>query len=116
LFEVVPKPAEYQRYLDIAAGLRPALERQDGFLFIDRFRCLGREGTILSHSLWRDEAALAAWRGYAPHRGAQAAGREGIFTDYRIRVGTVVHAVPASGSAPIAPDHAPAAHHVVIAA
>jgi heme-degrading monooxygenase HmoA len=90
LFEVIPKPDAYQRYLDIAAGLRPALEKMEGFLFIDRFRSLADGGTILSHSLWRDEAALAAWRTFEPHHHAQARGREEIFLDYRIRIAQVV--------------------------
>lgn len=90
LFEVTPKQNAYEAYLDIAAGLRPALAKQDGFLFIDRFRSLTRDGTILSHSLWRDEAALAAWRTLEPHHYAQVAGREKIFVDYRIRIAQVV--------------------------
>lgn len=91
LFEVTPKPDAYQRYLDIAAGLRPALEKNEGFLFIDRFRSLVHSDTILSHSLWRDEAALAAWRTFEPHHHAQIRGREEIFLDYRIRIAQVVH-------------------------
>ena len=59
LFEVTPKPDGTQRYLDIAGRLKPALEKHDGFLFIDRYRSLSRPDTILSHSLWRDEASLA---------------------------------------------------------
>ena len=34
LFGVMPKTDRYQRYLDIASTLRPALEKHDGFLFI----------------------------------------------------------------------------------
>src|SRR5260221_6429363 len=90
LFEVTPKPDGYQRYLDIAGRLRPALEKHDGFLFIDRYRSLSRPDTILSHSLWRDEASLAAWRTFEPHHHAQVAGREKVFADYRLRMANVV--------------------------
>lgn len=90
LFEVTPKPDGYQRYLDIAGRLRPALEKHDGFLFIDRYRSLSRPDTILSHSLWRDEASLAAWRTFEPHHQAQVAGRKEVFADYRLRVANVV--------------------------
>lgn len=92
LFEVTPKSDGYQRYLDIAATLRPALEKHDGFLFIDRYRSLSRSETILSHSLWRDEASLAAWRTFEPHHHAQVAGREQVFADYRLRIADVVFA------------------------
>jgi heme-degrading monooxygenase HmoA len=90
LFEVTPKPDGYQRYLDIAASLRPALDKQDGLLFIDRYRSLSRPGTILSHSLWRDEASMAAWRTFEQHHHAQVAGREHVFADYRLRIADVV--------------------------
>lgn len=92
LFEVTPKSDGYQRYLDIAATLRLALEKHDGFLFIDRYRSLSRSETILSHSLWRDEASLAAWRTFEPHHHAQVAGREQVFADYRLRIADVVFA------------------------
>ena len=41
-------------------------------------------------SYWRDEASVRAWREYPSHRTTQAAGRAGIFDDYRLRVATVV--------------------------
>ena len=54
-FEVRPREdGGWERYLAIAAGLRPVLAKQEGLLFIDRYRSLTRPGTILSHSLWRD--------------------------------------------------------------
>ncbi|NWM24680.1 antibiotic biosynthesis monooxygenase, partial [Escherichia coli] len=34
--------------------------------------------------------AIAAWRGFGPHRMAQAEGRMAIFRDYRIRVAAVM--------------------------
>jgi len=85
-FEVLPSETGYQRYLDIAAALRPKLDLIDGFLSIERFRCLSHPGWILSLSLWRDEAALVRWRGDGEHHAAQSQGREAIFNDYRIRV------------------------------
>jgi heme-degrading monooxygenase HmoA len=39
---------------------------------------------------WRDEKAVAAWRNHAQHRTTQAAGRRGIFRDYRLRVASVL--------------------------
>jgi len=89
-FEVQPRPDGYQRYLDMAAVLKPQLEQVDGFLSIDRYRSLAREGWVLSHSIWRDEAALTAWRVQANHHHAQEAGRNAIFLDYRLRIAEVL--------------------------
>ena len=90
IFEVEPEPDRTQDYLDIAARLRPELEKIDGFVSIERFTSLSQDGKILSLSFWRDEAAIARWREQEQHRAAQSAGREAIFRDYRIRVAAVV--------------------------
>ena len=45
IFEVWPKPDQRQRYLDIAAELRPLLEKIDGFLSIERFESLHEPGS-----------------------------------------------------------------------
>jgi heme-degrading monooxygenase HmoA len=37
IFEVWPKPERKKEYLDIAAQLRPILEKIDGFISIERF-------------------------------------------------------------------------------
>jgi heme-degrading monooxygenase HmoA len=89
IFEVQPKPGRAQDYLDIAASLRPELERIDGFLSIERFQSLTIEGKYLSLSFWRDEAAVRRWREQVEHHAAQAKGRREIFADYRIRVAAV---------------------------
>ena len=78
-----------QDYLDIAARLRPELEKIDGFISIERFKSLSQEGKILSLSFWRDEEAIARWRQQEQHHAAQRAGRDRIFRDYRIRVAAV---------------------------
>jgi heme-degrading monooxygenase HmoA len=90
IFEVEPADGRRQAYLDIAAALRPRLEAMDGFVSIERFESLIQPGKILSLSFWRDEAAVAAWRGLDEHRDAQAAGRGGIFAGYRLRVANVL--------------------------
>ena len=90
IFEVVPAPGRKQEYLDLAASLRPQLEKIDGFISIERFASLSNEGKILSLSVFRDEAAVEAWRNVEAHRVAQAKGRAGIFSDYRIRVASVI--------------------------
>jgi heme-degrading monooxygenase HmoA len=90
IFEVEPEAGRVQDYLDIAARLRPDLEKIDGFISIERFRSLSQEGKILSLSFWRDEDAIARWRQQEQHQAAQRAGRDRIFRDYRIRVAAVM--------------------------
>lgn len=90
IFEVWPKPALRQSYLDIAASLRPQLEQIDGFLSIERFESLSEPGKIFSLSFFRDEAAVAAWRNVEDHRRAQAKGRVDVFADYRLRIAGVI--------------------------
>jgi heme-degrading monooxygenase HmoA len=90
IFEVMPAPGRKQEYLDLAAALRPQLEKIDGFISVERFASLTHEGKILSLSIFRDEAAVQAWRNVEAHRLAQARGRAGIFSDYRIRVASVI--------------------------
>lgn len=90
IFEVWPADGRNQDYLDLAAALRPQLEKIDGFISIERFQSLTEAGKILSLSFWRDEQAIAAWRELESHRAAQARGRAGVFRDYRLRVAGVI--------------------------
>lgn len=90
LFEACPAPGQQARYLDLAASLRPELDRIDGFLSIERFESLAQPGKLLSLSFWRDEAAVTAWRNGTRHRSVQAEGRMSVFTDYRLRIAHVV--------------------------
>lgn len=90
IFEVEPAVGMRDAYLDTAARLRPLLDGIDGFISVERFESLATPGKMLSLSFWRDEAAVAQWRRLQPHRKAQAAGRGGVFADYRLRVAAVV--------------------------
>lgn len=90
IFEVLPAAGRKQEYLDLAASLRPELEKIDGFISIERFSSLTTEGKILSLSIFRDEKAVQAWRNLTAHRIAQAKGRGGVFSDYRLRVASVI--------------------------
>lgn len=90
IFEVWPKEEGRQEYLDIAAALRPTLEKIDGFISIERFQSLTDPGKILSLSFWRDDAAIAQWRQLESHRMAQAKGRGALFRDYRLRIAGVI--------------------------
>ena len=90
IFEVTPAPGQRGAYLDAAAALKPLLAQINGFVSIERFESLSAPGKLLSLSLWRDEEAVARWRQQEAHRSTQAAGRDHVFADYRLRVAAVV--------------------------
>ena len=90
IFEVRPAPGQRETYLQMAARLRAELETMDGFISIERFQSIADPDKMLSLSFWRDEASLAQWRQREAHRRAQAAGRQQVFADYRLRVAEVV--------------------------
>jgi len=90
IFELTPAPGRKQEYLDLAAALKPELERADGFVSIERFESITNPGRFVSLSFWRDEEAVRKWRNLAGHRQAQAKGRGGIFAGYRLRVAGVL--------------------------
>ncbi len=79
IFEVEPRDGMLDPYLDLAAELRPRLEKIDGFISVERFASLTTPGKYLSLSFWRDEAAVADWRRQAHHRIAQHKGRTEMF-------------------------------------
>eukprot|EP01033_Poteriospumella_lacustris_P000891 gene891-642_t len=64
IFEVIPAEGQKQTYLDIAAAMRPELDKIDGFISIERFESLSMP--------------------------AQCSGRHGVFADYRLRVAHVI--------------------------
>lgn len=90
IFEVWPKTGQRQTYLDIAAALRPQLEKMDGFISVERFESLTEPGKILSLSFFRDETAVAAWRNLEAHRCAQVKGRTAVFGNYRLRIASII--------------------------
>jgi len=90
IFEAETNAAHKADYLDAAAVLRPQLDTFDGFISIERFESLSQPGKILSLSFWRDEEAVRNWRNMDAHRAIQAAGRNHIFDDYRLRVAAVI--------------------------
>ena len=89
IFEVWPNEGKRDEYLALAAELRDALLKSDGFISIERFESLYDEGKLLSLQFWRDEESVRAWRERLDHRRAQSLGREEMFRDYRLRVAAV---------------------------
>jgi heme-degrading monooxygenase HmoA len=102
IFEVNPKPEQWDAYLGYAKSLRPELERIDGFIGNERFSSLRRKGWVLSLSIWQDEKAVVRWRTSARHHVIQHTGRTEVFRDYRLRVGEITadNRLPAGESLP----------------
>ena len=91
LFEVHPKPDQWDTYLGYAKMLRPELEQVDGFVDNIRYKSLTRDGWVLSLSNWRDEKAVVRWRTTVRHHEVQEKGRTEVFLDYHLRVGQLTH-------------------------
>jgi heme-degrading monooxygenase HmoA len=86
VFEVHPAAGKKDEYLGLAKHLKPYLEAIDGFIDNERFESKRREGWVLSLSTWRDEKAVVRWRSQGEHHKIQEQGRNGIFSDYHLRV------------------------------
>lgn len=85
-FDVMPKKGFTDAYFGMAAGLKPMVEMNPGFISVERFENLGEEGWYLSYSQWVDEKALSSWRCQHDHHEAQVCGRNLVLEDYRLRV------------------------------
>lgn len=90
LFEVKPTKEGMQKYLDLAAMLKPMLAGFEGFISAERFTSLNEEGKLLSMNVWTDEAAVERWRNVMQHRMSQKEGREKLFESYKITVCSTV--------------------------
>lgn len=89
LFEVHPKPDQWDAYLGYVKMLRPELEQVEGFVDNIQYRSLNREGWILSLSNWQDEKAVVRWRTKMRHHEVQELGRGEVLLDYHLRVGQI---------------------------
>ena len=86
LFEVKPAKAGMQKYLGLAAMLKPMLAGFEGFIRSERFSSLNEDGKLLSMNVWTDEAAVERWRNVMQHRMSQKEGRDKLFESYKITV------------------------------
>ena len=90
IFEFTAAGAKRDEYLELAGALNAAVKDFDGFLGIERFQSPSNPDRYVSLSFWRDEDAVRKWRNMQKHREAQARGRGGIFSAYRLRVCQVI--------------------------
>jgi heme-degrading monooxygenase HmoA len=89
IFEVLPRQGRKEEYLDLAKGLRPILEKMDGFVDVERYESRTRPGWVLSQSTWRDEKSMVRWRTQRDHYFVQSKGRFEVFADYHLRIGEI---------------------------
>ncbi|KZL18920.1 Antibiotic biosynthesis monooxygenase [Pseudovibrio axinellae] len=90
IFEVEPYADHKASYLDVAASIKPELEKIQGFISVERFQSLTNPEKILSLSFFEDEEAVKRWRTQEKHQAAQQLGRNEYFQKYRIRVASVL--------------------------
>lgn len=90
IFEFTPAEGRTQDYFGLVAQLKPELEKAEGFISLERFESLTARGKFLSLQFWKDEESVRKWRNVQLHRKAQAAGRAGIFKEYRLRIAGVL--------------------------
>jgi len=90
IFEFTAAEGRFPDYKALADGLSDEVRKVDGFLSIERFQSISDPKRFVSLSFWRDEEAVRKWRNLQKHREAQTKGRGGIFSEYRLRVCTVL--------------------------
>ncbi len=90
IFEVIPHGDRKDAYLKVAARMKDEVQNIDGFISVERFQSLVDPDKLVSLSYWRDEAALNEWRALQAHRKAQSMGRDIMFSDYHLRVASVI--------------------------
>ena len=86
IFEFSAAEGRFADYKQLAEGLNEEVRKIDGFISIERFQSISNADKFVSLSFWRDEEAVRNWRNLRKHREAQAKGRGGIFSGYRLRV------------------------------
>jgi heme-degrading monooxygenase HmoA len=90
IFEFAAAEGRFADYKALAEGLNEEVRKIDGFLSIERFQSISDPKRFVSLSFWRDEEAVRNWRNVQKHREAQAKGRRGIFSGYRLRICQVI--------------------------
>ena len=102
IFEFTADARRREEYLQLAAMLNEEVKGFDGFLGIERFQSISDPARFVSLSFWRDEESVRRWRNLQKHREAQAKGRGGVFSGYRLRVCQVLrdYSMDKRGEAP----------------
>ena len=84
------EPARDTAYDKTAARMAELAAQMPGFLGLESTR--GADGSGITVSYWRDEAAITAWREEVEHVAARAQGRAEWYESYELRVARVERA------------------------
>lgn len=90
IFEFTPAPGRFKDYMALVDTLKPELAKAEGFISLERFESITAPGKFISLQFWRDEECVRKWRNLQQHRAAQKQGRAGIFSEFRLRIASVV--------------------------
>lgn len=80
-------------YAVMSRRMLELVAKQPGFLGVES----AREDVGITVSYWADEPAAAAWKQVAEHLIAQERGRSAWYSDYQVRVATVVRSYGPNG-------------------
>ncbi len=90
LFEVTIKEGCMDEFQKMGGALKEELAGAEGFIAIERFSSVSRNGKFLTKSIWENEEAVTKWRNRINHRRSQQKGRESIFEGYKISVASLL--------------------------
>ena len=90
IFEFTPREGRFPEYMELVGQLKPELDKAEGFISLERFESITTPGKFVSLQFWQDEESVKKWRNVQKHREAQAKGRRGIFSGYRLRICQVI--------------------------
>lgn len=90
IFEFTPAKGRFPQYMTLVEELKADLAKADGFISLERFESITNPGKFVSLQFWRDDESVRKWRNVQKHREAQAQGRGGIFSSYRLRIASVI--------------------------
>ena len=82
--------SDTEGYPEMVEQMLSLASAEPGFLGIESAQ--NADGSGITVSYWRDEAAILRWKGNLEHQVAQTAGRERFYQRYSVRVGRIERA------------------------
>ncbi|MDG5492902.1 antibiotic biosynthesis monooxygenase [Psychroserpens sp. SPM9] len=86
LFEVKLHSNAKSKYLEIAKSLNTELNKQKGFISLERFESIEEESKLLSLQIWKNEEAIIKWKNNKKHQSVMPLGYNELFKDYSIKI------------------------------
>jgi heme-degrading monooxygenase HmoA len=89
-------PGDHAEYDAMAARMAALAAEQPGYLGVDSAR--GPDGLGITVSYWQTAEHARAWKQVAEHLVAQRRGKDAWYSDYRVRVASVLREYGPDGS------------------